>query len=300
LTTSPGVLPRAFQNESAGNAIEVIERGSSRYPEQLLELPQPPAQLFSIGNQALFERPMIAIVGTRNPTAYGLRTGRAISEALARAGVTIVSGMARGIDAVAHRAALENGAGTIAVLGTGVDVPYPAGHRELHRSIATSGLVVSENGSGRQAHQGAFPRRNRIIAGLARATIVIEAGHKSGALNTAAHALNINRPVAAVPGPIDSPPSAGTNQLIRDGALVIASIDDALALAGVSAGPQPEPIQLSESEARVWSALGVSARGMDALVSISGLPTRECLAVVTSLELRGLIECLVSGEIRRR
>ena len=300
MTTSPGVLPRAWQNQSAAIAIDVIERGSRRYPEQLLELPDPPTQLFSMGDTGLLESPMVAIVGTRNPTSYGLRTGRAISAALARAGVTIVSGMARGIDAVAHLTALDDGAGTIAVLGTGIDVPYPAGHRELHRSIATSGLVVSENGSGKQAHQGAFPRRNRIIAGLARAIIVIEAGHKSGALNTATHALNIDRPVAAVPGPIDSPQSAGTNQLIRDGALVIASIEDALALAGVSAGPQPEPIQLSETEARVWSALGVSARGMDALAAAAGLTARECMGTVTSLELRGLVECLVSGEIRRR
>ncbi len=280
--------------------ISVTERGSPGYPVQLLDLALPPQRLFSIGDWRHTDRPLIAIVGTRNPTHYGIRTARAIASALSRAGVTIVSGMARGIDATVHRAALEHPASTIAVLGTGIDVPYPAGHRELHRAIATSGLVISENPSGAPAHKGAFPRRNRIIAGLARATIVIEAGHKSGALNTAAHALDADRPVAAVPGPIDSPQSDGANQLIRDGALVIASVADALALAGVSAHDQPEPIDVFGSDAAVWSSLSSGSLTMDALAAASRISTRECLASVTSLELRGLVECMMSGEVRRR
>lgn len=291
---------RATPASSARFSIDLIDRSTPRYPVQLLELPDPPAKLYCIGDANLLCESMIAIVGTRNPTGYGVRAAREISTALSRSGIVLISGMARGIDAVVHDTALKHGSPTIAILGTGVDVPYPAAHRELHRQIAQSGLVVSENGPGRWAHQGAFPRRNRIIAALAGATIVIEAGHKSGALNTAAHALNINRPVAAVPGPIDSPQSAGTNHLLRDGAIVIASVEDALALAGISHAPQSEPIQLSDNEARVWSALAGGSRGMDALASTSGLSVRECMGVVTMLELRGLVECLVSGEIRRR
>lgn len=280
--------------------ISVTEKGSIAYPQQLLDLSVPPDRLFSLGNWRHLDRPLIAIVGTRNPTHYGIRTARAIASALARSGVTIVSGMARGIDATVHRAALEHPASTIAVLGTGVDVAYPASHRDLHRTISTSGLVISENASGASAHKGAFPRRNRIIAGLASATIVIEAGHKSGALNTATHALDAGRPVAAVPGEIDSPQSAGANQLIRDGALVIASVEDALALAGVSAAGRPEPIDVSGTDASVWSALGGGCLTMDALAAASRVSTRECLAAVTSLELRGLVECMISGEVRRR
>lgn len=285
---------------SRGFEIEVIELDAPRYPERILDLPNPPARLFCIGDVDLISNPMIAIVGTRNPTPYGVRAAREIAKAFSQAGVTLVSGMARGIDAVIHETALDCGSPTIAILGTGVDVPYPSAHRGLHGRIAIAGLVVSESRPGSWAHQGAFPRRNRIIAGLARATIIIEAGHRSGALNTASHAMNIDRPVAAVPGPIDSPQSDGANQLLRDGAIVIASVADALALVGLGHSHQPEPLQLSEAEGRVWSALIGGAVGMDALASASGLPARECMTVVTSLELRGLIECLISGEIRRR
>lgn len=223
-----------------------------------------------------------------------------LATALSRAGVTIVSGMARGIDAAAHHAALENPASTIAVLGTGIDVPYPAAHRQLHEKIGQTGLVISENPPGARAYQGAFPKRNRIIAALAPVTIVVEAGHKSGALNTANHALELNRTVAAVPGPIDSPASEGTNQLIRDGAVVIASVADALTLAGVKGTVQSEPLSLSEADALVWSTIGGSSLSLDAIGSAAKMSPRDCMLAVTSLELRGLVECLVSGEVRRR
>ncbi len=300
MTSSQALPDPAAIASPRGFAIDLIRRNAPGYPEQLLDLPHPPPKLFCIGDAGVLNEPMISIVGTRNPTAYGERTARTLAAAFARTGIVLVSGMARGIDAVVHRTAIELGARTIAILGTGVDVPYPAAHRELHGTIAKSGLVMSENGPGNQSYKGAFPRRNRIIAALARATIVIEAGHKSGALNTAAHALNIDRPVAAVPGPIDSPQSDGTNQLLRDGAIVIASVEDALAMMGISHAPAPEPVQLSDVEARVWSGLGLSALRMDALAAASNMSARECMSVVTLLELRGLVECLTSGEIRRR
>lgn len=274
-------------------------RRSSHYPPSLEDLSIPPDPLFMIGDLSVLSRPLVSIVGTREPTPYGVRTARAISAALAKAGVSVVSGMARGIDAVAHRACLENGVPTIAVLGTGIDVPYPAGHRELHRVIGETGLVVSENGPGLTAHKGAFPRRNRIIAALSPVTIVVEAGHKSGALNTASQALELGRTVAAVPGPIDSAQSEGTNQLIRDGSAVIATIEDALALVG-AAPSSFVPYQLSDVDGIVWSALGNGPLSIDALSNRTTLASRDCLTSVTSLEIQGMVESLVTGEVRRR
>jgi DNA processing protein len=240
-------------------------------------------------------------VGTRKSTAYGERVTRSLTTTMVRAGVSVISGMARGIDGVAHRTALEAGGRTVAVLGTGIDVPYPAGHRHLHRMIAEKGLVLSENPPGMTAHQGAFPKRNRIIAALAPVTIVVEAGHKSGALNTAGQALELGRIVAAVPGPIDSEQSAGSNQLLRDGAVVIASVDDALTLLGVIAPKQREvdPQDLPESDRRLLDALADGAADVDRLSARTGLPLTECLASLTSLEIRGLVECSIGGEIRR-
>jgi DNA processing protein len=280
--------------------IERWPRGSAKYPEELLDLSSPPSELYAIGKFAALAKPRVAIVGTRNSTAYGERATRSLTRALVRAGVSIISGMARGIDGAAHRTAIEEGGNTVAVLGTGIDVPYPAGHRQLHRSIAEHGLVLSENPSGATAHQGAFPKRNRIIAALAPVTIVVEAGFKSGALNTATQALELNRVVAAVPGPIDSEQSKGSNQLLRDGAVMIASVEDALALLGVSL-PKDRPIpNLADTERKIWDALGDGYVELDALAVTSKLTTPECLAGVTSLELMGLIDCSPAGEIRRR
>jgi DNA processing protein len=210
--------------------------------------------------------------------------------------------MARGIDGTAHRAALEEGGDTVAVLGTGIDVPYPVGHRQLHRTIAERGLVVSENPPGMRAHQGAFPKRNRIIAALAPVTIVVEAGFRSGALNTASQALELGRVVAAVPGPIDSEQSRGSNQLLRDGAVLIASVDDALALLGISAPVEARastPL-LPDTEQKVWDATECGYAYMDSLPAKTDLTMAECLAAVTSLEILGLVECSLAGEIRRR
>ncbi|MFN2602618.1 MAG: DNA-processing protein DprA [Gemmatimonadaceae bacterium] len=279
----------------------IWRRGDDSYPQSLEDLDCPPPQLFALGDRSMLEPPTVSIVGTRDATGYGLRITRAIAGALARAGVSIVSGMARGIDAAAHRAALEAGGRTVAVMGTGVDVPYPVAHRELHRLISEKGLVISENGMGARAHKGAFPKRNRIIAALAKVTIVIEGAETSGALNTADWAGDLRRTVAAVPGPIDSPQSAGTNLLIRTkSATMLSAVDEALALVGVDAPRRaPEP-QLDETERAIWNALGDGGLDVDALCTRSNLPARECLAAITSLELHGMVECLLTGEVRRR
>ena len=274
---------------------------SSEYPAELLDLAHPPRELYVIGRTSALSKPCVAIVGTRSSTAYGERITRTLTRALVRGGVSVVSGMARGIDAAAHRTALEEGGNTVAVLGTGVDVPYPVGHRLLHRAIAEHGMVVSENPPGARAGPGSFPRRNRIIAALAPVTIVIEAGFRSGALNTAAQALELGRVVAAVPGPIDSDQSRGSNQLLRDGAVLIAAPEDALALLGVSAPPVvPLRPLLPESEQKIWDAIAGGFVDTDALPAATGLTIAECLAAITSLEIMGLVECSLAGEIRRR
>ena len=282
--------------------IQRWQRGSDQYPVQLNDLHIPPSELYAIGSAAVLAKPRVAIVGTRNSTAYGERITRSLTRSLVRAGVTVISGMARGIDGAAHRTALEEGGDTVAVLGTGIVVPYPVGHRQLHRAIAERGLVVSENPPGMTAHKGAFPKRNRIIAALAPVTIVVEAGFRSGALNTASQALELGRTVAAVPGPIDSEQSRGSNQLLRDGAVLIAAADDALTLLGISmpADADKATPTLPDTEQKVWDALDAGFAEMDSLPGTTGLSMAECLAAVTSLEILALVECSLAGEIRRR
>lgn len=281
--------------------IQCWRKGSAQYPIELLDLQNPPSELYAIGRSEALAKPRVAIVGTRNSTGYGERIARNLTRSLVRAGVSVISGMARGIDAAAHRTAIGEGGNTVAVLGTGIDVPYPVGHRQLHRSIAEHGLVVSENPPGMKAQKGAFPKRNRIIAALAPVTIVVEAGFRSGALNTASQALELGRVVAAVPGPIDSDQSRGSNQLLRDGAVLIAAADDALALLGVSAPKESGAVPtLPDTEQKVWDATDAGFIEMDSLPAKTGQSMAECLAAVTSLEILGLVECSLAGEIRRR
>ncbi len=276
-------------------------RHAAEYPSELLDLALSPREIFAMGRHSALAKPRVAIVGTRNSTAYGERITRTLTRALVRGGASIVSGMARGIDAAAHRTALEEGGNTVAVLGTGVDVPYPVGHRLLHRAIMEQGLVLSENPPGTLAGRGAFPKRNRIIAALAPVTIVVEAGFRSGALNTASQALELGRVVAAVPGPIDSDQSRGSNQLLRDGAVLIAAPEDALNLLGVSPPKNtPLPPLLPESEQKVWDATSEGCIDIDALPGATDLSMAECLAAITSLEIIGLVDCTLAGEVRRR
>ncbi len=299
----------ACQSASSA-ASEVLERarsigahvmipGDSDFPAGMLELSHCPAALFAIGNVELLKRPCAAVVGTRAATPYGLRVTRAVAGGLAERGVVVVSGMARGIDAAAHSAALEVGGDTIAVLGTGVDITYPRGHRALQRDVAERGLLLSEELPGERADGGSFPRRNRLIAALSQVTLVIEAGIRSGALITANHALELGRTVAAVPGAIDSATSAGSNMLIRDGAIVIAELADALSLYGVSSA-RAEPVLTHPTERLVWEALASGAKDPDTLAASADLPARECLTALSALELAGLVEFGVGGEARRK
>lgn len=276
-----------------------IERGDARYPTALLDLERPPSRLWARGDLATLARPTVAIVGTRRATAYAERVTAELSRALARAGACVVSGLARGVDASAHRGALEVRGATCAVLGTGLDVVYPRAHAALQADIGAHGLLLSELEPADAAHRGSFPNRNRIIAALASATIVVEAGLGSGALITSRHAGEIGRTVAVVPGPIDIPQARGSNDLLNDGAIAITCMADALTLMGLTA-----PIRLAEipegtAERRMWNALSVGAADLDTLCTRSALPAHEGMAAVTALELRGLVECALTGEIRR-
>ncbi|MCX5762036.1 MAG: DNA-processing protein DprA [Gemmatimonadetes bacterium] len=283
-------------------AIQIIHRSDPAWPASLGDLPSPPAQLHLMGNAELLTAPLglVAIVGTRNATAYGERVADRLGEAFAAAGVPVVSGLARGIDAAAHRGALRAGGRTVAVLGTGVDVPYPVGHRALHEAIACHGAVIAEQGPGARAHLGSFPLRNRIIAALARVVIVVEAPHKSGAMNTVEHALGFGRTVAAVPGPIDSPQSAGTNWLLGAGGQVIPTVEDALSLMGVHASSLPPTDDLEPLEADVLAAVPSSGAYLDEVAGSSRLPVRQAGIVLTSLELKGRVWLGSDGRVSRR
>ena len=304
-------VPAAARDAAAADARDALARadalgaralllGDSGYPAALLDLPDPPPALFALGDLRLLGLPGVAIVGTRDATAYGLRVARHLGEAAARAGAAVVSGMARGVDAAAHAGALDAPGATIAVLGTGVDVAYPRAHAGLHRRIAERGLVLSELPPACRADAGSFPRRNRIIAGLAAVTVVVEAGHRSGALITAAHALDLGRSVAAVPGPVDAATSAGCNRLLRDGAQVVTEAADVTALAGVAAPRARRDPELAGAEAVVWAALAGGPSDVDALVARTRLPTRDCLGAIGALELAGHVVCGLTGEVARR
>ena len=283
------------------DGVRRLTPGDVDWPEDLDALGgERPAGLWALGDTATFGvRPRIAIVGTRRASPYGLRVTRELATAFARAGACVVSGLAAGVDSAAHRAALESNGATIGVLGTGLNHVFPRGNRELQRAVARQGLLLSELEHDEHGMAFTFPRRNRIIAALCRLTIVVEAPVRSGALNTAEHARELQRDVAAVPGPIDQPQSEGSNLLIRDGAGIITSVEDALALAGLTAPPRTPRVDPDGNEGKVWSALADGGLDMDTLCHRSGLPAAQCLVAVTTLELVGAVECALTGAVRR-
>lgn len=275
-----------------------LHRNSAEYPAAFDDLPNPPSELWIRGTMAVAELPAVAIVGTRNATSYGLRVTRALATACARAGVCVVSGLARGIDGAAHQAALDAGGRTVAVLGTGVDCYFPRGHRTLQERIAKDGLLLSEHAPGSTGHGGSFPMRNRLIAALAQVVVVVEAPHKSGALNTANHARVIARRVAAVPGPIDSPMSAGSNELLmRPDTTPLLSADALLSMFSLDASPPLLP-ELGDDAALCWDALQHGATTIRDIVERTSLSSRACASAISALELDGLVTVDVGGRIR--
>ncbi len=266
-----------------------------RFPASLTTIPDPPVLLFAQGDLSLLESPAAALVGSRDHSSYGAEVCRELARGAARAGLTVVSGMARGLDAVAHQAALDAGGGTIGVLGNGLGVVYPAANRSLYERVGEVGLLLSEFPPGERPHAGSFPRRNRLISGLARVTVVIEAGERSGTLITVAAALDQGHDVMAVPGPITSPTSVGTNRLIRDGAAPLLEPADLLALFDGLAAPANSKEEtmsppLAPDSQRVYDQLDGAPMHLDALAERLSEPVGRLLAILSALELQGLVE----------
>jgi DNA processing protein len=316
LRTVPGMTAAAATAVSSASLdqgrriLELIERcggmaltpDDPEFPSLLKQIPDAPPVLFASGNLSLLGRPAVAIVGSRDHSAYGAEVCRRVAWAAAEAGVVVASGMARGLDAVAHQAAMDAGGGTVGVLGNGLGVIYPAANRRLYQRVAAEGLLLTEFPPGERPNAGSFPRRNRIISGLARVTVVVEAGEGSGALITAGTALDQGREVMAVPGPITSPGSLGCNRLIRDGAAPFLELRDLLdhfpdaerpegarALAS-GAALTPLPATLTEAQRSVADLLAGEPALVDELIERSGRGAAELLALLSALEIAGVVE----------
>ncbi len=283
----------------------LVTWADASYPEQLRQIYDAPLFVFVRGELTPDDALAVAIVGARAPSAYGVQMAAIISEGIAQAGLTVVSGLARGIDAAAHAAALSAGGRTIAVLGCGIDVVYPSEHHRLQMQIAKNGAVVSEFALGQQPDAENFPSRNRIISGLSLGTVVVEATEKSGSLITAEYALEQNREVFAVPGPVGAR-SRGPHRLIKQGATLVEGADDVLnEIAPYRSAVRRQPIAppvpaLDGVQAQVYAALDEAGVHVDGVVVRSGLPAAQVLEVLLGLELVGLVHQLPGQRYARR
>jgi DNA processing protein len=282
--------PRAELARLEGLGFRFLARSEAGFPTLLRAIHDPPPGLFLRGDTGveLLARPAVAIVGARACSAYGRQVARGLGRDLAAAGLVVVSGLARGIDAEAHRGALESGGTTVAVLGCGIDRDYPAANRELARQVGSAGLVVSEYAPGVEPAPWRFPARNRIVAGLCAATVVVEARERSGALITADFALEEGREVFAVPGEITSALSAGTNALLRLGAAPLTRTADALESYGLEPASRVEA-DVGPAAAAVLARVREGAAGADELARVTGLGAGELAAALTELELAGAV-----------
>ncbi|PNY34980.1 DNA-protecting protein DprA [Rhodopirellula baltica] len=289
--------------------VEVLQQNSAAYPQGLLEQPDAPPILFSLGLPTGADRLAVAIVGTRHATSYGTRQADRLAYGLAKAGVTVVSGLARGIDAAAHEGAIAAGGRTIAILGGGLGQLYPAEHEGLAKAIAADGAVLSEYRPDAKPRSGMFPQRNRLIAGMSLATLVIEAPDRSGALITARMAGEMGREVLALPGPVTSRASRGTNQLIREGATLVQTVDDVLEAIGPMGQAvtvsqdrvvrNPAELKLNDLERKVLESVEPSNTSIDQVIAVSGLPAHQVMATLSVLEMRKLIRRLSGQYVSR-
>ena len=279
-----------YRASLAAQNFRFVGRSEPEYPPLLRELHDPPPGLFVRASAELgvLCRPAVAIVGARACSGYGSQVARVVARELAGAGLVVVSGLARGVDGEAHRGALDAGGTTVAVLGCGIDRDYPAAHAQLAARICDRGLVVSEYAPGVEPAPWRFPARNRVIAALAAATVVVEARERSGALITADFALEAGREVFAVPGEITSTLSRGTNALLRLGATPFTAATDVLEVLGVEA-PEPAPLDLDEQATRVLDVLAAAAAGVDELVRGTGLDAAAVATALAELELAGAV-----------
>jgi DNA processing protein len=330
LSAIPYITPRlaasitqALARSDAMAELECMERhgvrpialGTPDYPPSLTNIPDPPYILYIRGTLTPADANAVALVGSRHCTDYGRRVAARLAAGLVRAGVTVVSGLARGIDGAAHRAALQAGGRTLAVLAGGLSRIYPPEHADLGREIETSGAVLTETSMEQKPLAGLFPVRNRIISGLSKIIVLIEAAQKSGALITASHAADQGRTVMAVPGSVDAPSSGGTHELIRKGAVLCRGVDDILEeLHGVSAmavaekkaasvpaapaAPSGPPPGLDDTQRRIWETL-TEACHFDELVQRLGLAVPQVSEALMRMDLRKAVRRLPGNRYER-
>ncbi len=280
--------------------VGIIARGDPEYPPSLENIPDPPSLLYRKGLMEPRDQIAIAIVGSRHCTPYGARVAERLAGGLARVGITVVSGLARGIDAAAHRGALKSGGRTIAVMANGLDSVYPPEHVDLARAVVGAGGLLSEMPMRQVPLAGLFTQRNRIISGLSLGVVVVEATPRSGSLSTANHAMEQNREVFAVPGPVDSLSSRGCHRLIRDGARLVETVDDILEELGplvqeVRTAPDETPVRhpaelaLNDAERSLLGRLDDTPTGVDDLIVSTGLTAAQVMATLSVLEMKRLI-----------
>lgn len=293
-----------FQSELNRLNIDTVMAHQPDYPSLLREIDDAPPVLYVRGQRSALSQDMIAIVGTRGMSEYGKRVTGEITAALAPY-FCIVSGMAKGVDTIAHTTTVAQNGTTVAIMGTGIDQIYPKENEALSRRILEKGAIVSENPPGTDGQAFRFPQRNRLISGMARGVVIVEAMTKSGALSTASHAIAQNRDLFVVPGPIFSEGSQGTNQLIQQGAFCVTSPNDILgeydrlpipraATATISppsglSPPGPDIAQLQPAEHAVWTALAEPSRSIDAISETTGIPMHQLLPILTLFELKGWV-----------
>ncbi len=288
------VDPASVLERITGAGAQVVTVLDNAYPRILREIPGPPPVLYVRGSLQTEEEPTVAIVGTRRATSYGREATTRIASDLAAAGVTIVSGLAKGIDGYAHRAALDAGGRTIAVMASGVDLVYPPEHRQLAERIVESGALISDYPPGTKPDAPNFPARNRIISGLSLATVVVEAPTRSGALITVGFAADQGRDVYAVPGSILSNASEGTNKLLRQGATPLTSAADLLddlhlGLAVREEEPAQIAFPMTDEERAIYALVTAEPQHMDELAYSAGFTISQASALMTMLELKGLV-----------
>ena len=302
-------LARIELHRCAEMGVSLLLAGDAGFPRLLSEIPDPPAVLYRRGTGEPADALAVAVVGSRQCSAYGQRMARRLAHGLAAAGMTVVSGLARGIDTRAHEGALEAGGRTIAVCATGLASIYPPENANLADRICDSGAMVTESPLGQKPVRGLFPQRNRIISGLSQGVVIIEASRRSGALHTARHAMEQGRQVFAVPGQIDSLRSEGCHDLIRDGVTLIRSVDDILEDLGPLVEPgedrtgrtvhAPRELTLTEQERTVLEHVPQEPCPIDQVVRSTGLETSRVLTTLTVLEMKRLVRRMPGGQVVR-
>jgi len=286
--------------------VTILTYRDSNYPEKLLTTYDYPPLLYVKGQLTAADELAVAVVGSRRASSYGQRVAEKLAADLAYHGITVVSGLARGIDSMAHKGALAAGGRTLAVLGSGIDIIYPPEHRVLGEQIARCGALISEFPLGSEPDAGHFPRRNRIISGLSLGVVVVEAGLRSGALLTARFALDQGREVFAVPGSIDAPGSQGTHCLIQEGAKLVQKVEDILEELPVSGkvvdvkSPAQSMTDLSAEEGKLLALVTDQPVPVDNLIAQSGYQASETLSLLLSLEMKGLVQQLSGKRFVRR